>query len=71
MTVSWVVKVIDEWVEKCSKEKGFDVCFEEANRRFGRWMHSISYGSSFEVRDRIEKYLASKGVELLEVIHIC
>ena len=58
MTVSWMVKVVNDWW----RERGGDAeSFSEASRVFGRWIHSMSYGSCFMLREEVEKYLESRG----------
>ncbi len=69
MTVVWTVKVANEWFDECV-EKGFDDCFEETFRRFGPWIHSVSYASCFELRDRVEEYLEMRGVSTTEYLKV-
>lgn len=62
MTVLWTVKVVNEW---CEKYRGKDFsCYSEAYGKFGCWIHSASYGSCFELREMVERYLESKGVDI-------
>jgi len=64
VTVTWTVKVVDKWFEICrDKNPGYD-CYDEAHKRFGRWVHSASYGSCFWLGDKVEKYLESKGADV-------
>jgi len=64
MTVTWTVKVVNEWYEKYrNKNPGYDY-YHEAHKKFGRWIHSASYGSCSWLREEVEKYLESKGVEI-------
>ena len=67
MTVIWFIKIVDEWVNECAKNKVFDKCFNEADRKFGLWIYSASYASCFELRERVENYLKEKGVSLSDL----
>lgn len=56
VTVTWTVKAVEEWCE----ERGFD-SYSEASKRFGRWIHGVSYESCFELMEEVEKYLESRA----------
>jgi len=62
MTIGWTIKEVNEWLENCTKYRGLDECWEEATDRFGIWTYSLSYGSCFELRDRVEEYLRKRGI---------
>jgi len=67
MTVVWIVKAVKKWCE----EHGDLDCYDEASKRFGRWIHSASYGSCFELSERVEKYLGSRGDPILLLKFFC
>ena len=59
MTVSWRVKVVSDWWEK----HGCDFnSFDEAHRRFGRWVHSMSYENCLKLRGEVERYLEARSI---------
>ena len=51
----WLVKAVDEM---CGDGA---LSYEEANERFGLWMYGVSYGSCFELRERVVEYLSARG----------
>lgn len=69
MTVTWSVEAVEEWCKK-HKEKDFVNSYEEANKRFGKWMHSASYSSCFELRERVEEYLEAKGINSSKIFDV-
>lgn len=64
MTVIWTVKVAEEWYENCMSRNSNNDCFHETHKKFGYWIYSASYSSCFWLRNKVEKYLESKGVEI-------
>ncbi|RLE72857.1 MAG: hypothetical protein DRJ37_01855 [Thermoprotei archaeon] len=58
-----MVKVADEWFNECLK-RGDDECFEETSRRFGFWIYSASYGSCFELGEKVREYVEKIKVPL-------
>ena len=69
MTVTWRVKVAKDWYDGCI-EKEVEDCFEKAFKKFGVWVYSVSYRSCAELRDRVKRYLESKGVDLDEYLNV-
>jgi hypothetical protein len=68
VTVTWTVKAVEEW---CKRAGGIsDKVFREANERFGRWMHSVSYKSCFELWRMAEEYLKEKHMDAYETLDI-
>jgi len=60
MTVSWMIKVAKDWWEEHWRDlSGFD----EVDKRFGYWCHSMSYESSLKLSEEVEKYLEARGVD--------
>jgi hypothetical protein len=67
MTVVWIVKAVKKW---CEEHEDLD-WYDEASRRFGRWIHSASYGSCSELSERVEKYLGSRGDPIVLLKFFC
>lgn len=68
MTVTWVVKVVEDWIRKSGGDRM--TLYEVARRKFGRCIHDASHTSSYELGERVKDYLKGKDLNVFDSLEL-